>query len=107
MKKKLNVAVLMGGKSPEHNISLMTGRQVVKFLDEKKYNVLPVLISKDGLNWQLTKKETLLLSKPTSKISKAIQTTDHLKLMQSANIDVFFVAMHGKNGEDGTVQGFL
>lgn len=50
---KIKVAVLMGGKSSEHEVSLISGRQVVDSLDKKKYHILPILISKNGAKWML------------------------------------------------------
>lgn len=78
--KKIKVVVLMGGRSPEHEISLISGREVVRNLDKKKYDVLPVVVSKDGRKWRPT-------------------------LPKKA--DVVFIAMHGPYGEDGTIQGML
>lgn len=75
--KKIKVAVLMGGKSAEYEISLISGREVIKNLDKRKYKVLPVIIPQNGFN-QLPK-----------------------------GIDVAFIAMHGTFGEDGTIQGVL
>jgi len=53
MSAKLTVAVLMGGKSSEHKISLMSGIEVAKNLDREKYLVKPMTISKDGKSFQL------------------------------------------------------
>lgn len=77
--KKINLAVLMGGMSSEHEISLSTGENVIKYLDKKKYNVKPIVISKEG-KWSI----------------------GALK-----DIDVVFNAMHGEYGEDGRIQGLL
>lgn len=79
--KKIKVAVLMGGKSSEHEISILSGQQVVSNLNLNKYEILPVVISKTG-DW-----------KPESILDK--------------KIDIVFIAMHGKYGEDGTIQGML
>ena len=79
MKKK--VAVLFGGKSPEYEVSLASGDEVVKNLDPKKYKVIPVQLPKTG---------------------------NYLSLISKIkNVDVVFIAMHGPYGEDGTVQGML
>lgn len=86
---KLNIAVLMGGNSPEHEISLLSGREVVSNLDPKKYNVKPVTISKDGKYCYFKSKKV-----PFSQLS-------------TVNCQLFFIAIHGPNGEDGTIQGFL
>lgn len=114
MIKRLNIAVLMGGRSPEHEISLISGREVVRNLP-KKYTPLPLIISKDGARWQLTDKNTLLsLSDPLNLLgtSKDIVIPDSRnKLVTPQNIgrriDVCFIAMHGQFGEDGTIQGLL
>ncbi|MBI4157318.1 D-alanine--D-alanine ligase [Candidatus Woesebacteria bacterium] len=76
--KKLNVGVIMGGKSAEHEISVLSGREVLKNLDRKKYQAFPILIPKSG-GLKLPKKK----------------------------LDVVFIALHGPFGEDGTVQGLL
>lgn len=75
--KRLNVAVLMGGASAEHEVSLRSGAVVADALDKAKYNVTSVVIPKTG-KWQL-----------------------------SEGIDVAFIALHGTRGEDGTIQGML
>ena len=89
MRKKLKIAVLMGGKSPEHEISLLSGREVVKNLDRRKYQILPVICSKDGKTFKLGIKVY-----PLSQLS-------------TVNCQLFFIAMHGPYGEDGTIQSFL
>src|SRR3990167_4447951 len=89
MKKKIRVAVLMGGKSAEHEISLASGREVAKNLDKKKYDVLPIVVSRNGISFQLNNKKY-----PLGQLS-------------IVNCQLFFIAMHGPYGEDGTIQGFL
>ncbi|MFZ5366442.1 MAG: D-alanine--D-alanine ligase family protein [Patescibacteria group bacterium] len=116
--KKIKVVVLMGGRSPKHEVSLVTGREVVRNLDKKKYEILPVLISRDGERWQLKDQREILLHSPSR-----VEKTDHKRrirggkalLPQGRNLplkfgkkpDVVFIAMHGPYGEDGTVQGML
>ncbi len=80
--RKVRVAVLVGGPSSEHDVSLASGRVVHANLDKDKYEIIPVLISHRG-EWPIEPK--------------------HLKDMA----DVVFVAMHGEYGEDGTVQELL
>ena len=112
--KKINVAVLMGGKSAEHEISLSSGREVVKNLNPKKYNVLPIVIAKDGISWQIGDRKqfslnspaSVKLQNPKSKIQN-LNRSDHASIIKNNKIDVIFIAMHGPNGEDGTIQGFL
>lgn len=91
MKSKLKVGVFFGGKSSEHEISLISGGEVVKNLNKNKYQIVPVFVSKDGQSWQVGKNKKSLDSPATIK-----------KL-----IDIAFIAMHGPFGEDGTIQGLL
>ena len=114
MKKKLRVAVLMGGKSPEHDISLISGKEVVRNLNPQKYDVLPIVVSRDGVNWQIGDRKQFLLDSPASAklqapdfITQSLDRSDHASIIRNNKIDVVFIAMHGPNGEDGTVQGFL
>jgi len=116
--KKIRVMVLMGGKTPEYEVSLVSGGEVVKNLDEKKYEVLPVVISKDGRRWELKTKSSFLkdylakISRSNNGFLKERKTKSKVKenlqldlIAQKA--DVVFIAMHGPYGEDGTVQGML
>lgn len=115
IKRKIKVAVIMGGKSSEHEVSLLSGQNIILGLSQKKYEVLPVVISKDGKKWQLTDRRTLgLLENPLSLkgTSKEIVLSKKSELqgvnsVSERGVDVFFIAMHGPYGEDGTVQGML
>ena len=115
MSKKINVAVLMGGKSSEHEISLLSGREVVKNLNRGKYNVIPINISRDGRNWQVGESENFFLGSPAavrvradkSKAFSLQSDSTYPKLFKDNNIDLVFIALHGSNGEDGRIQGFL
>ena len=116
--RKLRVVVLMGGKSPEHEVSLVSGREVVRHLDKKKYEVLPVVISRDGERWQLKTVQQILFHSPAEVVK-----TDHKKKIKGGKAllpggkdlpvsfekrpDVVFIAIHGSFGEDGTIQGML
>lgn len=105
----------MGGKSPEHEVSIISGTEVVKNLDEDKYEILPIVVSKNGTNWKLTSKKSLfsignpLLLKGTSdEIILSESKNISLETSTSTNkIDLVFIAMHGPFGEDGTIQGML
>lgn len=115
MKRKINVAVLMGGKSPEHEISLISGLEVAQRLDPKKYNVFPVIISRNGQNWNLLSvRQLLTLPDPLSlkhTNKEIVRTTkyeiENVSAMKEKRINVVFIAMHGPYGEDGTIQGML
>lgn len=112
--RKVNVAVLMGGKSAEHEISLSSGREVVRNLDSKKYNVLPIVIAKDGINWQIGNRKQFLSGSPagvklqtSNSKFRNLDRSDHASIIRKNKVDVVFIALHGPNGEDGTIQGFL
>jgi D-alanine-D-alanine ligase len=92
MKKKLKVAVIMGGNSPEHDISVISGSEVVKNLDKSKYEILPVKISRDGKVWETGN-------------SGPSPVNDPRKILQGS--DMAFIAIHGAGGEDGKMQSFL
>lgn len=106
--------VIMGGKSSEHEISILSGQQVVTNLDQDKYEILPVVISKTG-QWQLTSKEEIInllnpinLKGTNKDISlTTIKKISDTSLVTDKKVDVVFIAMHGKYGEDGTIQGML
>lgn len=105
----------MGGKSPEHEISLISGREVVRSLNNKKYQVLPVVVSRNGDRWLMTPAKSLLAFpnplklKETRKelITRDSKEVQNLRQAVSDGVDVVFIAMHGPFGEDGTVQGML
>jgi D-alanine-D-alanine ligase len=81
MKKKLKVVVLSGGKSSERKISLLSGKEVLNNINKRKYLAALLVIPKSGNKWV----NRLMALKP----------------------DVVFIALHGTNGEDGSIQGLL
>jgi D-alanine-D-alanine ligase len=117
--KKLNVAVLFGGRSPEHNISILSAKNVIKALDKSKYN--PILIGIDRNGHWLTSDDALTLLESESfkeitasafgqKVLLSQNTNDKtlISLSQddsSQTIDVIFPVLHGTYGEDGSIQG--
>ena len=100
--RKLNVAVLMGGPSKEHDVSLATGQVLLQHLDRSKYEIKPVTISREI-------RELLpggsLPSLPREEKSPLVSTA--LEQTSGTKIDVVFIAMHGEFGEDGRLQGLL
>jgi D-alanine-D-alanine ligase len=120
MKKKLRVALLFGGKSAEHEISLISARNIVAAMDKKKYDIVAIGIDKQG-RWFIDQGARLLIGgKPTNVESvdpshaAAIMPGDTKTPMVRrkgaaglGGIDVVFPILHGPFGEDGTVQGLL
>ncbi len=113
-----NILVLMGGESTEHDISLITGVQVINNLDTKKYAIYPVVIDKQG-EWHFSSifcnikniieyfaskkqnKNTALLNNKTLYLKKKN------RLKKVANMDCAVLCCHGGIGENGALQGFL
>ena len=120
---KLRVAILFGGASSEHSISCATASGVLSAIDRDKYDVLPIGITRDGVfvpaaddvaKWALTdgdlpevRFEGNTVIWPNSG-SREIKTVDAAGATNSlGEIDLVFPVLHGANGEDGTMQGFL
>ena len=115
MSDKINVAVLMGGRTAEHEVSLSTGRVIVNALDKDEYNVKPIVITKAG-KWLVPEGYMRHLESSRRDFEVAdIQKPGIVPLSAGValdraveeKVDVVFVAMHGPMGEDGTVQGLL
>lgn len=106
MPASLRVAVLCGGPSREHGVSLRTGAAVARALSDAGHDVLPVRIGGDG-RWTLegplegALPESADPTPPASALARLETAGD------PASVDVVFVALHGAFGEDGTVQGLL
>ncbi len=112
---KLRVAVLMGGTSAERDISLSTGAQIMAALDPEKYSAFALdAASFSGGAVALPKTPTLQLGETTPQtadtIKSAIAQIDLSRMVRKDSDmrpDIVFIALHGKGGEDGTVQGML
>ena len=105
---KLKVGVLFGGKSGEHDVSLMSASNVIEVMDINKYDVVKIGITKLG-KWMIYMGDTHSIKDGSwetdeNNLIKEFSLFDHPMI---ASIDVFFPVLHGPNGEDGTVQGLL
>lgn len=96
--EKLNVAVLMGGCSSEREVSIASGENVVNSLDTGKYTAVPVEIAEDGA-W--------LTRDASSKGQSPVLLQPGNFEVAGRKVDVVFIALHGKLGEDGAAQGLL
>ena len=119
---KKHIAVLFGGMSTEHEVSCVSAACVIENIDKNKYEVIKIGITKDGV-WFLFEGNTesirsITWSKETENLRPAfispctvhhgIMVLDKLnKKYDIINIDAVFPVLHGKNGEDGTIQGLL
>jgi len=117
MASTLNVAVLMGGQTPEHEVSLSTGMMVAEAIDRAKYNVKPVQVTRSG-EWLIPKgfigqhiipprDRQLTFDFLGGKDLVPLDMGGAIAKTLEAKIDVVFVAMHGAYGEDGCIQGML
>lgn len=121
---KIRVAVLFGGRSAEHEVSLQSAANVIQYLDPERFDIIPIGIDKCG-NWLLGKEiwthslehhEVAQLTAQTEAwftpewVGKTVkkQAIKEVKLNTSGPLfDVVFPAMHGTTCEDGTLQGLL
>ena len=113
---KKNIAVIFGGRSSEHEVSCVSAATVIRSLDEEKYNVILVGITKDG-RWLLVDKlkEIEDGSWRESRVNAIISpdTEDKALVLLAEGtyrlqpVDVIFPVLHGLNGEDGTIQGLF
>jgi D-alanine-D-alanine ligase len=96
--RRLRVAVLAGGRSSEHEISLASARSVLESLDPDRYDVVTVAIGRDG-RWELGSGDGSVAETLPVPAANAPATL--------GEVDVVLPILHGPFGEDGTVQGLL
>jgi D-alanine-D-alanine ligase len=103
--RRLRVAVLLGGRSSEHEISIASGRSVLAALDPSRYEAATIEIGRDG-QWALgTGAAVSELRGPAS--SLPVPAADRAPAQALSEVDVVLPILHGPFGEDGTVQGLL
>ena len=101
--KKLKVAVLMGGRSAEREVSLVTGKAIFDNLDRKKYAPVLVEMARDGKFLLVKNKKIILDLSPPQRDPASWRWQNKDRKM----FDLVFIALHGSPGEDGGVQGML
>ena len=121
MNKKIRVGILFGGKSAEHEISLLSAKNIIDALDKNKYEPVLIGIDKSG-RWLMGEPSRFLLNtdnprliainKADSKFVALVpQSKGRLTCLGSGPldkaVDVVFPILHGPLGEDGTIQGLL
>jgi D-alanine-D-alanine ligase len=125
--KKLRVGLIFGGRSGEHEVSIRSARAVIESIDRKKYEVLPIAISKEG-KWLPPAEAAKFLPSSAHSFLPAdfavngsgdvaivgdpshqglISLAANHRPLASEQLDVVFPLLHGPFGEDGTVQGLL
>jgi D-alanine-D-alanine ligase len=115
MARKLRIGVLFGGRSGEHEVSLVSATSVIQALDREKYDVIPIGITPEG-RWissanalRLLKEKAGSESEPERFLAPEPNRRALLALdgAQGEGLDVVFPVLHGTFGEDGTVQGLF
>ena len=120
---KTNIGVFFGGRSTEHEISVISANQAMAAIDREKYDVTPVYITKDGhfytgeaLTDVANYKDIKTLLKNCTEITLSCSFGDYnlYRVKRSlfgnpvvAHLDVVIPVLHGANGEDGTFEGLL
>ena len=110
--KKLRIGILFGGKSGEHEISLRSAASILQAIDRKKYDVVPLGITKTG-RWLHNAEAENLLCGSDSRLLTGPSTTQEISIHAAAagthpaGLDVVFPVLHGTFGEDGTIQGLF
>jgi len=126
--RKIRVAVIFGGKGPEHAVSCMGGGNMLRFIDRDKYEVIPVGITRDG-HWVLAADEPARLTAGGTElpsVEAVAQPGQHVVPWADpagpgvatfrepgdipnllGQVDVVLPVLHGPFGEDGTIQGLL
>lgn len=117
---KIKVGVIFGGETVEHEVSIISAVQAMGFMDQEKYDIIPIYVSKDR-TWYTGKMLMEMdvyrnfddLKKYAKKIvlykkngAYVLQTTGLFKRVVS-ELDIAFPIVHGNNAEDGTLQGYL
>ena len=120
MRKKIRVAILFGGKSAEHEISLISARNIVEAMDKNKYEIVSIGIDKRG-QWFFDEEARLLTGRAQTQVKfqrhrdatavlPGVGQTPMIRVSPGralGPVDVVFPVLHGPFGEDGTVQGLL
>lgn len=117
--KKINIAVIFGGQSVEHQVSLISAKNVMNAMDKNKYHIVPIGVTKTGRWFAFEKINDCFLNENNiAKIKininlgkKLLIDLNHQNPIKindkNTKIDVAFPLIHGTFGEDGTLQGFL
>lgn len=107
MKEKLKIAVLFGGRSPEYDVSLQSAHAVIKHMNKEKFSPIPIGITRQG-DWYCFNGSIDEIAADTWHTSEHCTAFClHLDRISPAPFDAVFPVLHGRNGEDGTVQGLF
>ncbi|MCK5369438.1 MAG: D-alanine--D-alanine ligase [Cyclobacteriaceae bacterium] len=109
MSKKLSIAILYGGRSVEHEISIRSAKNVLENIDKESFSIILLGINKNG-SWYLNKTIDDEINSGVSVSINLDASAPHLIENKSGSvikIDVVFPVLHGTDGEDGSIQGLF
>jgi D-alanine-D-alanine ligase len=111
-RKRIRVGILFGGRSGEHEVSLLSAASILKAIDRTKFEVVPMGIAKSGQWLDAEAAETLLAGDQTALPLQLEASAAEAGLIPpsgalTGTIDLIFPVLHGTFGEDGTIQGLL
>ena len=104
--EKIKLAVIFGGKSTEHDVSIVSGMSVLKNINKEKYELFPIYIDENGIWYKYTKNINEI------EIPKVGDSIDNIEILEGSmeylkEMDCVFPVLHGLYGEDGTIQGIF
>ena len=103
---KTKVALLFGGRSAEHEVSILSARSVWEAAPPERFDVIPICVARDGSFLKPSASRAVLRSKGVDTLTGDGEF-DFAKWFRKDSIDVVFPLIHGTNGEDGRMQGYL
>lgn len=118
---KMNIGIIFGGKSAEHEVSLQSAKNIIDAIDKEKFTVTLIGIDKQG-NWHLNDHSSYLLHADNPKLIQLNKSNETVAIVPGSNehqfiqanstaileqLDVVFPIVHGTLGEDGSLQGML
>lgn len=104
--KKINIALLFGGRSAEHEISLLSAASIYKNLNKKKFEITSIYINKNG-DWRVVESPLIAPTGSSNGQFSSFLPWSKNNSPQAINADIYFPVLHGPYGEDGTIQGLL
>ncbi|MHB8514653.1 MAG: D-alanine--D-alanine ligase family protein [Dehalococcoidia bacterium] len=112
MAAKLRLGVVFGGRSVEHEVSVMSAMDVMRAADPERFEAVPFGVTRDG-RWLTPEETRVQLARPDAPFKKRLdagvpQLLERSEVLEELRrVDVVFPLVHGVNGEDGTLQGML
>lgn len=107
--KRLRIALIFGGRSGEHDVSVVSARSVAGALDPSRYEIVPMAIDRAG-RWASPDTAARVLAESGDRTDRVLSFQGDVKLdprLLDGGIDVAFPVLHGPYGEDGTIQGLF